>query len=102
MDIALLRTRAAKDPIFLPKLIARDPKFVRDAVDMLYREHRSGRDVANRLVIDFRTLKRWLLKFEEMGMGIPETSKGDYGTRDANRLAKPLKNRAKKKRSKRT
>jgi hypothetical protein len=106
LSVFSLRNIVADDPTMLPHFIGRDMKLVRNAVDSLYREHRSGRDVATKIGIDFRTLKRWLLRFEEAGIPIPQGSKGSYEDRDAKRskACLPLRNvgkpRQKKKRLK--
>jgi transposase len=59
----------------------RNVKLVRDQVNALYLKHRSGREVARVIGIEWRTLKRWLLRFAVQGIPIPEESKGDYLTR---------------------
>lgn len=77
-----LRALAAREPSILPGLLAREARLVRDEVEALYRKHRSGRKVATLIGIDFRTLKRWLIRFESAGYPIPDEAKGSYETRD--------------------
>lgn len=72
----------------------REPRLVRDEVEALYRKHRSGRKVAALVGVDFRTLKRWLLRFEAAGYPVPDDAKGSYETRDRKRMTRKQPKRA--------